>query len=975
MDEKAMKLCTKHNLEIVLVDLEAKIVQGTRFLCLKCIIEKMNLTKIKQIDETNHLIQEMNKSEINRKIEDNNKRLKIFNTLESQLRELKQNLDSVFDEIFNNIRSKQSQIVSDKTNIQQQSITLTFEEDIERLSQFQECYISEQVIHFTESDQKFIEQIQMQLKQILNSDQYNDSFIFIDSYIVKDDQNSEENYEITKSLNYKTPALKLLCEEHKKEIIMFNLDMKTNSQPKKMACIKCLQQYPAQYTPLEDASILWSQYQMRNETNVNEIQKSRNQISSKILQVIQEFKLQQDQVCDELIQTLRNQQQPIGKEQQNQKQINVKSIYQLTQNQILAVIDQLSQNDKKESSQDHKMKLEKIDKIFYSDLYSRLEHQIQQSQIHLQKFNSIVNNNNNQLINQVENLFQLNQQKDKFHNEVSVDIFYICEKIRFFIDQIFAFEFQQNVMVETINQYLKIQGEIADLQLILTNKLEKSQEFNEIFQQFNQQSENFKQNYIRFQYFLDIDKTSNQLAQMKEKEIKLQKHIELLDYQMKKEIELSIQSKDEENKKLREIIESIQMEKLELINKYDSYQKKQKESQEQINKEIVEQKIVLEKQNKEKEENIRKLNETIESIGKQNTYLSIKLNNPVYLQLCQIVVIHQNFYFYSHLNTRNNQLFLKSTSIQIVRSHKMENKLKMVHIVFVIKQFQKLESHHLHSKSFHQLLNAILELGLRRLLKRIIIMKTSVLDMGIEMLNSRSYTINSCKYCFSHHDTARDAKVLSFEFSINDIILIEVDIQNKIIKWTKANTNQSLTLNIDTTYDLYPCLWVQQSSGYGNKNENILVQNCYIKFLQYKLDQLLMIWFNYYSYQCYSDQDLKELCRLIQYDPVGHMQIYNEENIIKYMFDKSKYKAKFIRLHLSQLLELFTAVLKKIMEMEFKKIEYLYLDENRIWLEFESNSPKLSILQVKIQYFLSLQDINDFQILQDFKSENYLQQK
>ncbi|CAD8196504.1 unnamed protein product [Paramecium octaurelia] len=123
-----------------------------------------------------------------------------------------------------------------------------------------------------------------------------------------------------------------------------------------------------------------------------------------------------------------------------------------------------------------------------------------------------------------------------------------------------------------------------------------------------------------------------------------------------------------------------------------------------------------------------------------------------------------------------------------------------------------------------------------------------------------------------------------------------------------------------------------------------------------------MIGFNYCSNQSYSYLDLDVLCRIIEYDPIENMQIYQEEKSIKYIIDRTKYvrlsdlifsiKAKFIRFHLGQLLMLFTAMLKKTIEMEDLEIEHLYLDENRIWLELKNNSPQLSILYVKFQYSL-----------------------
>ncbi|CAD8116909.1 unnamed protein product [Paramecium primaurelia] len=72
-----------------------------------------------------------------------------------------------------------------------------------------------------------------------------------------------------------------------------------------------------------------------------------------------------------------------------------------------------------------------------------------------------------------------------------------------------------------------------------------------------------------------------------------------------------------------------------------------------------------------------------------------------------------------------------------------------------------------------------------------------------------TYNIQFNGYCWNHDQSDKNGKQIAFPFSTNDIIIVEVDIQKKYVKWTKSSTNQSFTLNIDTSKDLYPCvhLW------------------------------------------------------------------------------------------------------------------------------------------------------------------------
>ncbi|CAD8214432.1 unnamed protein product [Paramecium pentaurelia] len=69
-----------------------------------------------------------------------------------------------------------------------------------------------------------------------------------------------------------------------------------------------------------------------------------------------------------------------------------------------------------------------------------------------------------------------------------------------------------------------------------------------------------------------------------------------------------------------------------------------------------------------------------------------------------------------------------------------------------------------------------------------------------------TYNIYNNGHCYNHDQLDKNDKQIAFTFSTNDIIIVEVDIQKKYVKWTKQSTNQSFTLTIDTSKDLYPCV-------------------------------------------------------------------------------------------------------------------------------------------------------------------------
>ncbi|CAD8105646.1 unnamed protein product [Paramecium sonneborni] len=72
-------------------------------------------------------------------------------------------------------------------------------------------------------------------------------------------------------------------------------------------------------------------------------------------------------------------------------------------------------------------------------------------------------------------------------------------------------------------------------------------------------------------------------------------------------------------------------------------------------------------------------------------------------------------------------------------------------------------------------------------------------------LNQGSYLIRNDQHSYSHNQQRNNNK-LSFHFSDNDIIIIEVDIQKKNIKWTKFQSGESFNQQICSCYDLYPCI-------------------------------------------------------------------------------------------------------------------------------------------------------------------------
>ncbi|CAD8128556.1 unnamed protein product [Paramecium sonneborni] len=79
--------------------------------------------------------------------------------------------------------------------------------------------------------------------------------------------------------------------------------------------------------------------------------------------------------------------------------------------------------------------------------------------------------------------------------------------------------------------------------------------------------------------------------------------------------------------------------------------------------------------------------------------------------------------------------------------------------------------------------------------------------------NAGTYLISYGGYTCSHHNKDVHDKQLSFGFKTNDIIIIEVCIEHKYIKWIRQNNPYAtIVLDIDTSQQLYPCVGVQYNS-------------------------------------------------------------------------------------------------------------------------------------------------------------------
>ncbi|CAD8100573.1 unnamed protein product [Paramecium primaurelia] len=105
-----------------------------------------------------------------------------------------------------------------------------------------------------------------------------------------------------------------------------------------------------------------------------------------------------------------------------------------------------------------------------------------------------------------------------------------------------------------------------------------------------------------------------------------------------------------------------------------------------------------------------------------------------------------------------------------------------------------------------------------------------------------SYLIRNNGQTYSHHNKDVNDKQLSFTYTTNDVIIMEVSIEHKYIKWTRQNNPlATVQLEIDTSIsqELYPCVNIHTSKVKILDNIIICRQNYTQAYINFKLQFIL----------------------------------------------------------------------------------------------------------------------------------------
>ncbi|CAD8212642.1 unnamed protein product [Paramecium pentaurelia] len=741
------KLCQKHKLEILTIDLKQSTAEEDKYLCIKCLMEKIDIQNMALVEETKTMIKQMKSEQLNNKIKEYQGRIENFRQIQSQVKEFKLLINNTIDKVQSNIDQK---ITLMENELDESESVSTFEEDVKILSKNYKGSFSFEVPKELEKlldENSYIDSIQQQLQSIINCPKLTQIKEALEKAKVENENSEIKQVQLLSKKEedpLKTPSLKIQCNKHGKEIIMFNLNPE-KTQFSRLACVECIQSNdPIKYTTLEDASFRWNEYLGQTSDQVKRFQNQRCLKSSQIIEILQEIQEKYNSSISEIINKVNTQYQMFSQNETNE--FNENMIFQMSTEQVNDLTEILSQNDKFQVLAEKQLNIQKED-------LNQLE---------------IISNNFGKLLS---NDLLATEKIHKIFKESSSNFYYVKEWKNDIVQednpisnhlqmkqlnlQLQHFKLYQDILNEALNQYNLIIQTISSL----------SNEFKDIqLQQFKEYVSKFEKDLSLMQKFTQFDQIEAELKLLKQEK-------ESLKNQLTESEKINLGNQQVINDFKKNDAEQIKLiQDLRKQNEGQSIKIKELEQQKTQCEVIVKEKQAelqsCQQQNQKNEEMLKQLQQTLEwQFSQQLTFSTTYKNSN-----CSVTqngkVIETSYGGWSCCMC--DQMIPKNGLIQFA--------IKIIEISSIM-----------------------IGIGFRDIVQSRNYSSCYEIGQG-------TYNIYYNGECFNHDQQDKHRKSIAFPFSTNDIIIVEVDIQKKYVKWTKQSTNQSFTLNIDTSKDLYPCV-------------------------------------------------------------------------------------------------------------------------------------------------------------------------
>ncbi|CAD8103170.1 unnamed protein product [Paramecium primaurelia] len=571
--ELEKKTCQEHkNFEIIAVEYSQSEQQVIKSLCVNCLIQMIGNKNILLYDKLIELIKEK-RNKCDKEIkEKTQERVNYMNELQQSFSKLDQIMKGAIAELQNNLGQKISESQKEIEQRDQQVDSTNLDENIQTL--LSTSGVNDEKQKQTQKQESDIIKdllflIKKQLQEIPATQEYQQ----IIQLIKKIEQSFQIKLEPIKMEAIKTPSLKQICNKHKKEIIM--IDLNPNESQNRFACVQCVQESPNNYVGLIEVVERLRKY-TDEQCDINkDYNTKRKERFCKANQMLLDLKQKYNQVISEIIQSLDSQflQDDSLKQNNNYENISL-NIQDLEQQEIQNVVDILCQEDQHANLKQKLEKQDQDDSKVYKELEKGLESLMQYDILTIHNLMNTLNNNQLELLN-IGDFIQKNQSNTKLDDNYFIKYFQILQEYINIIDKSFEF-------------YLNLQKQVDERN------------------QVDSQSQRFQEEYKKFQFNSTKMKTYI-MAEENEKQSKI----------LQEETQQQKSKLQEDSKQ----IEQLQVQSSQLNDELNQLKQKLKELQDKLTQESLE-KENLQIKLKEFENKNQQLQQSVEVYEKKTNVLS-----------------------------------------------------------------------------------------------------------------------------------------------------------------------------------------------------------------------------------------------------------------------------------------------------------------------------------------------------------------
>ncbi|CAD8215485.1 unnamed protein product [Paramecium octaurelia] len=808
-------ICKIHNLELIAVDLDLSDKSQVQFFCGKCLVDKLNNNRVTTIEQSKERIIQFKTQQKDIKNKENQARLNYYKNILDQIMDFKQSINNSLDKMYQQIQQYIFPIQKEKQELLDYDQQFNYFEDLKQLSQLYSQ--GQQKSTKLEDDNNFIDEIQRQFELLFNCTEY---FSTIDTFkntkeTIKDikENNLIELIPIQTSKNeYKTPSLSRVCNIHKKEIIMIDMDSQKEEMEDRFVCVDCISENPQiKYYTIEDVNKQWKEYNEESEKILKEYKKeSKSKKSDLINQVIQmrkNYNKKLNEISDKLI---SEQFLCVDKPKQS-NQIKKISIQTIDDEQLIKDLKQLIEKEKETVSLNQTIINEKNkDSIFYKEIQFHLESLKQYDQqdisqsLDILKGISVERKLILQLTETIQQIQKSGQNDENQKNQVN-----FIKEIQEFIHQAMNYQLLSNVFNQTISNYqqnVQIIQQISQHIELISKDNNKSNISEQIKSQYlnltnilNEYSNIFENNNSQLKKYCNIQLMEQELIKLTEtnKQIQIEKNNQIDSLQQQYEqkiiqINETLESKEKEYQTIKQQFDQVNSENINLKQQYEQDKKQMiKQSEDEQNKI----KSDYNKRMNQKDSELKDAYQKLDQIHKDKLEQE-KINKM------ELDKIHQ----YNKTLTFSNTY--KHSECQVSEAAKLVSNGEKSRYCFCVCE-QAIPKTGKIQFTFQILAGSrwFVGIGFRDIMKKNYFYDCDNYGYGTYLIEQNGST-------YSHHNKDVFNKQLSFIFTNNDIIRMEVSIEDKYIKWSRKNHPQLtfVQLAIDTSQELYPCVGLDYKS-------------------------------------------------------------------------------------------------------------------------------------------------------------------